>query len=171
MSKIAIQLRFDGPELETHEMDVTLLGPALVGLGELCSAANQTLNGNQASTRVLVQAHVKPNCVTFDLSIVQHVWDQAVNLVACNQVAGAKEILEWIGIINTTLGFRGLLQYLRWKKDRKETCAERKQTDSGKIVVVHVVGDNNVVKLSQDDHIQISEEVYRHHAYGGHMRE
>ena len=65
-----LQLRFDGPELQAHEMDVTLLAPSLLAFGEMCEQANRILNGNEVKVTVLLKADVKANCVTIDLSII-----------------------------------------------------------------------------------------------------
>lgn len=43
VSQATLQLRFDGPELQAHEMDVSLLGPSLIGFGEMCVEANRII--------------------------------------------------------------------------------------------------------------------------------
>lgn len=48
MSKIAFQLRYDGPALSEHGMDVGDLAPALLALGDLIKRANATVNGDAA---------------------------------------------------------------------------------------------------------------------------
>jgi hypothetical protein len=70
-------------------------------------------------------------------------------------VASAKEVLEWLGMISAT-SF-GLIKFLLWKNNRKETSVEYNNSSSGNIVVIQVSGENNsitipepVYKLSKD---------------------
>src|SRR5256885_68195 len=98
-SEATLQLRFDGPELQAHEMDVTILAPSLMAFGELCKEANRVLNGDQARVKVLLKADVAANCVTIELAVNQTLWESARALVQGETVATAKTILEWIGII------------------------------------------------------------------------
>jgi hypothetical protein len=147
MSSTNLQLRFDGPELRAHEMDVTLLAPSLLAFGELCKEANRVLNGEDAKVRVLLSADVKANCVTIDLSIVQTIWETTKTFITRENVASAKEPLEWIGIITAgTQSVSGLVAYLVWKKKRNVT--EVTQSDDGNSVTVRVEGDNNTVTIA-----------------------
>ena len=154
-----LQLRFDGPEVEAHEMDVTLLAPSLMAFGELCTEANRVLNGEQAKVKVLLKADVKANCVTIELAVNQTLWESARALVQGDTIATAKTILEWIGIIATPVTVLGvsLWKFLLWKKNRKITSTEIQNTSEGNAVVIRVEGDNNTItvpqpvyKLSQD---------------------
>jgi hypothetical protein len=154
MSQADLELRFDGPDVEAHAMDVCVLAPSLMAFGELCTEANRVLNGNNAKVKVLLKADVKANCVTVEFQIVQTLWQHVGNLIGNQNVANAKEILEWIGIISGSGVFaagavKGLIEYLRWKKDRKETSAEIRQTINGNIVIVKVEGDNNTITLPE----------------------
>ena len=49
-------IRYDGPALAAHEMDVHELAPALLAFGDLCKTANQIFNGDSATVRILVKA-------------------------------------------------------------------------------------------------------------------
>lgn len=150
-SSETLQLRFDGPELQAHEMDVTLLAPSLMAFGELCTQANRVLNGEQAKVKVLLKADVKANCVTIELAVNQTLWESARALVQGDTVATAKTILEWIGILTTPATILGvsLWRFLIWKKNRKVTSAEIQNTSEGNAVVIRVEGDNNTITVPQ----------------------
>ena len=150
MSEARLQLRFDGPELAAHEMDVSVLAPSLMAFGEICKEANHAVNGERAKIRVMISADVKANCVTLDLSVVQSAWEAAKSLVKGDNIASAWQILEWLGFF-TKAGFVtwGVVKFLLWKRDRKEESAETKIEDSGNVVVVKIVGDNNTVTIPQ----------------------
>ena len=159
MSNAKLQIRFDGPELQAHEMDVALLAPSLLAFGEICKEANRVLNGDRSKIRVMIRADVKANCVTIDFSVVQSVWDAAKSLVKRENVASAWQILEWLGFFGKAgLVTYGLVKFLLWRRDRKEESAETKITESGNVVVVKVVGDNNSVTIPQPVH-QLSKNV------------
>jgi hypothetical protein len=154
MDEVNVQLRFDGPDLRAHSMDATILGPALLALGELCEGANQVLNGDRARVRVMVKADIKANCVTVDFNVVQTAWQSVQSLLGSSNVATAKQILEWIGIVGTAAGTGySLFKFLRWKQDKKESQIQINQGANGNTVVINIEGDNNSVT--------IPEEVYR----------
>lgn len=154
MTETNLQLRFDGPELRAHEMDVTLLGPSLFAFGEMCKEANREINGERTKVRVLMKADIKANCVTIQLSVTQTIWESAKALVTSSDVSNAKTILEWLGIIGGSVGaFSGLIKFFLWKNARREESAEIINTSDGNAVIVKVVGDNNT--------ITIPEQVYR----------
>jgi hypothetical protein len=146
-----LQLRFDGPELQAHEMDITLLAPSLMAFGEMCQEANRVLNGNETKVKVLLKADVKANCVTIDFSIVQTLWDSAKALVQGENAVTAKTMLEWLGILIGGKGVWTLVKFLLWGKGRKVTEIQR--SGDGNTVIVRVEGDNNTVT--------IPEQVYR----------
>jgi acyl-CoA synthetase (AMP-forming)/AMP-acid ligase II len=150
----SLLIKFDGPELRAHEMDVTLLAPSLLAFGELCKEANLVLNGERAKVKVLLHADVNANCVQVQLSVVQSLWDTVTALVRQPNVATAKEILEWLGYITggITGGVMftvGLVQFLLWKRNRKEESAEITSSSNGNTVTIRVQGDNNTVTIPE----------------------
>ena len=49
MDKEIIRIKYDGPALSEHTIDVKHLAPALSALGDLFGRANQKINSNRAS--------------------------------------------------------------------------------------------------------------------------
>ncbi|WP_164672344.1 hypothetical protein [Pseudomonas viridiflava] len=62
MSKASLQIVYDGPALQTHEMEVSNLAPALLALGELFEEANTTLNDYRTKVSVNVKGSFKTGC-------------------------------------------------------------------------------------------------------------
>ncbi len=56
VSRENLKIRFDGPALGEHSMDVTVLGPSLTAFGELLRDANRKINGNDTNVRVQLHA-------------------------------------------------------------------------------------------------------------------
>jgi hypothetical protein len=97
-------IRYDGPDLAGHEMDVQDLAPALLALADIIQIANRKFNGDNAGIRVLVNADVDQKCFQIDLSLVQSVLDSAKTFFDSDRVKTAREIAEWIGIIGGGVG-------------------------------------------------------------------
>ena len=72
MSQANVLLRYDGPGLADHKMDVRHLAPALMGFGNLCREANWVSRMAHAPiVRVLVNADINANCVTISFDVLQ----------------------------------------------------------------------------------------------------
>ena len=121
-------IRYDGPALVDHDMDVQDLAPALLALADLIQLANQRFNGGQATIQVLVNADVEQRCFMIDISFVQSLLDQARNLLGHEDIKTAKEIAEWIGIlVGGGLGLFGLLKFLaRYRTDKTPLTIENR---------------------------------------------
>jgi hypothetical protein len=129
-------IRYDGPALVQHDMDVRDLAPALLALADIVQFANKKFNGPAADMRVLVNADAEQQCFMLDLSLVQSLLEQAKGLLGTDHVKTAKEIAEWIGIIGG--GGCGLFQLLRLIRRRGEsgTKFEMKQDAGGNTVTL-----------------------------------
>ncbi|NMW30831.1 hypothetical protein HKD42_02000 [Altererythrobacter sp. RZ02] len=113
MSKHArTTLKYDGPALVDHEMDVQDLAPALLALADMIQTANRKFNGSQTEIKVLVNTDVEQKCFMIDISLVQSFLDQAKDLLGSENAKTAREIAEWIGI--GVAGSVGLLTFLKW---------------------------------------------------------
>ena len=118
MSTANCSVAYDGPALSEHTMDVQILGPALLAIGDICREANRVINGPESSEiKVNVKA-TNEGCFDILLEIVQ-VYDSLRGLIEEKGVANAKTLLEWLGLIAppSAAGY-GLLRFLRWKRGR-----------------------------------------------------
>ena len=115
-------IRYDGPALSGHEIDVQDLAPALLALADIIQIANRKFNGDRADVKVMVSADVEQQCFMIDLSLVMSFLDQAKTFFESDRVKTAREIAEWIGLIGTPVAVTGggifaVLKLLRNKKD------------------------------------------------------
>jgi hypothetical protein len=116
MSKATFHVLYDGPALANSEMDVRELAPALLSLGQLLEQANAALNDGRAAVSVKVRASFKTGCFGIELDVVQTLVQQVQILFSDNNIADAKEILEWIGLLAGPA--TGLLALLKWLRGR-----------------------------------------------------
>lgn len=151
MSKhIRTTLKYDGPSLSGHEMEVQDLAPSLLALSDMIQIANKKFNGNHANIKVLVSADVEQKCFMIDISLVQSFLEQAKGLLGNDNVKTAKEIAEWIGILSgSSVGLFALLKFLRNASQAQETLQ------------IKNLGDGNITITSNGSHITIAKEVYQ----------
>lgn len=117
MMKESLVVRYDGPALAGHRMDVADLAPALLGLSELFKIANRKFNGDAAAVKVLIGADIEQKCFQFNADIVQTLWQQAQTIMGHQEVKSAKELAEWIGlIIGGSIGGGGIYGLFRLLK-------------------------------------------------------
>ena len=137
---VRTRIRYDGPALAGHEMDVQDLAPALLAMAEIVQIANRKFNGDAVAIRVMVDADVEQQCFQLDLSLVQTVMSQAATLLGQKEVATAKEIAEWIGIISGS-GF-GLFSVLKWIHGKGDKPAVTfKVGDQAGTTIINIAGD------------------------------
>lgn len=150
-------IRYDGPALSDHEMDVRDLAPALLALGDLVQFTNKKFNGDQADMRVLVNADIEQRCFMLDLSLVQSLLEQAKGFFGSDNVKTAWDIAQWLGFISGgTVGLFKLIQFLG-KRSEAGTTLDVAQNGDGNIVIN---GDGNTIivppavyELAQDPQI------------------
>lgn len=139
-STVHTTIRYDGPALSDHQMDVQELAPALLALAEIIQAANRKFNGDRAGIQVLVKADVEQRCFQIDLHLAQSLYDQAKTLVGLEQVTTAKEIAEWVGLIGG--GGFGLFKLLKAVFARPQEGVRYEVVDNGDTTVALVVIGN-----------------------------
>jgi hypothetical protein len=140
-------IRYDGPILADHEMDVQDLAPALLALSDIIQIANRKFNGDAASIRVLVNADVEQKCFQIDLALVQSVVEQAKGLFSDDGLKTALDIAKSVGIVTGSALSLFKLAALLAKRAEAGTKLEVKKTGD---VTVIVMGDGNNVRVSND---------------------
>jgi len=132
-------------------MDVTLLGPSIMALGQLCKEANKVANGERTAVRVVIHADVKGNCVTLRLEVIQSIWNAAKDFVDNRDATSAKTLLEWLGLVGVPVkGGYSLIKYLIWKKDRQVTAKKITLKDGSNYLEISVEGDHNTINISPE---------------------
>lgn len=143
-------IRYDGPALSGHEMDVQDLAPALLALAEIVQIANRRFNGTETSIKVLVNADVEQRCFMIDVSLVQSFLDQAKGLLGSDHVKTAREIAEWVGLLSGgTIGLFQLLKFLRGAQD------------SAAPLHIQADGTGNVIVTGNGNTIVVPQQVYQ----------
>jgi len=140
-------IRYDGPALAGHEMDVQDLAPALLALADIIQIANKKFNGDGADMRVLVNADVEQRCFQIDLSLVQSVVEKAKGFFADDGVKSAVEIARDIGIVAGSA--LSLFKLIKWLSGRGESGTKFQVTNEGGMTTL-VDGKGNNVTVNQN---------------------
>ena len=147
MSKMQIQVAYESDDPAVHTMDVEQLAPSLLAIGNLCKRANAIVNGDGATVRVLVESDFEHKCFLINFQIVQDIYSHVQSLLHNHEVKTAKEILEWLGLVEFTIGGFGLFAY--WKEKRGRPIESIETSDKDGTVKLTFKGDNNSVTVNQ----------------------
>ena len=153
MSEYEATIRYDGPALIDHKMDVDDIAPALMALADLCKRANALANDNRASVRLFIDMDVEQHCAQFKLQVVQTVFETVKSLLDDPRVATAKTILEWLGLTSGTSV--GLFKLIKLLNGRKVDSISMSVIDGQNVTQIQAGGDvyvvhPNVAKLMSD---------------------
>jgi hypothetical protein len=146
---------FDGPAVESGEIDVQELAPALLAIGALIQAANGELNGDRAQIAVKVKA-TATGSFEVKLMLIQSVMEQARALFEFAKdnkdgIAATKELADLL-FKGAAGGAAGLFALLKWLRGRKPDAI----TPVGGDVHVHV-GDSYF--LTNAETIKLAESI------------
>lgn len=119
--KFHFSIKYDGPALASHQMDVRELAPALIALSELLEHANKAAYPNTNEVRVNVQGNFKGGSFGVDLIAVQTVAQQIVSLLSGNEATAASNLLGILGGLGL-IGGGGVIGLIKWLRGRKPSA-------------------------------------------------
>lgn len=142
MSTEHFRITYDGPALDTHEMDVRDLAPALLSLADACEAAGQALFGSKSKMVVNVKASFRTGSFGVDLTLASGVLQSTIDWFASKDgqgLANAAAVLLGLGAFGG-----GAIAALKWLRGRK-------------IHKIDVHGDKRLLITEDDDQLEIEE--------------
>lgn len=150
LSRYGFAVAYDGASGEDeHSIDVENLAPALLAFGKLIREANIEFNGKKSTSKVLVVSDFEAKCFHVNFEVVVSLFQQIKTFLDSDDVATAKTVLEWLGLLGLTGGGGRLtyLAYLKWKRGRKVEARHVTDSDHTGTVEVRVEGEHNSVTV------------------------
>lgn len=147
MSSTHFSIKYDGPALATHEMDVHELAPALMALSEMIKSANQALYGDKADVKVQVKGSFKGGSFGIDLTAVQTLYQQLTSVLAGQgptAFANLMTLLAALGLV----GGGGLLALIVKLRGRKPVRIENQDNNTVFIITDEVSTERIEVDLA-----------------------
>lgn len=136
-------VKYDGPALASHQMDVRELAPALIALSSLLEEANRTLYPGSAEVRVNVSGSFKSGSFGVDLVALQSIKDQIVAMFSGPGATAAANVLAILGGIGL-LGTGGLIGAIKWLKGRSPSA-------------IRIQGESTIFEIRTDEFIETFE--------------
>ncbi len=111
-------VKYDGPALEEHLIDVNELAPALMSLNDLLKEANSIANGDSASVSVKVRA-TTPGSFEIMIRALHYVDQQVVPALTGNKVTALVNLMALLGVAGGVPGLIWLIQKLKGGQPEK----------------------------------------------------
>lgn len=134
-ASVQFSIKYDGPALAHHEMDVRELAPALLALSTLLEDANRTLNGDRPEIRVNVKGNFQSGSFKIDLSAALTMKEQLVSLLSGAEATALSNLFGILGGLGL-LGGGGLIGVVLWLKGRRPSRIEY-QGDKAVFILEH----------------------------------
>lgn len=142
---VHFSIKYDGPALASHQMDVRDLAPALIALSTLLEEANRAIYPESSEVRVSVHGTFKGGSFGIDFVALQSIKDQIVSIFAGQEATAAANlfgILGGIGMFSAAGG--GLIAVIKWLKGRKPSS-------------VRIVNDKTIFEIVTSETIETLE--------------
>lgn len=136
-----LEIMYDGPALSDGTMDLDVLAPALLAIGNLFQASNKILYHKRQPLKVSIRAEMKKGSFHVILDIASQTYTFFSDPVVLN-------IMATIGFASTVSGINivTLFQFVKWLK--------------GRPYKVKAEGDDLEVTTNDNDKLIISQNVY-----------
>ena len=129
MERIQFQIGYCGSALDQNEMNVRDLAPALLSVADLLQEANRLFNANKADVSVNIKGSFRNGSFIIDFVINQNLYEQVKNLFGDQNITHAARILALF------FGGRGLVDLLKWVKNRKIEKIEKPKSGKAKVIL------------------------------------
>lgn len=138
VTEAEFQLEYDGPDVAAGLMDVRILAPGLLAVGDLLEAANTELNGDRAQVKALADANFAVGSFDVKLKVIQDLIERVQNFLGSQPVKDAEEVAKTAGVVASKgyLGFLGLKKWLRSRKIEKQS-----EPDAEGKIKIEISGD------------------------------
>lgn len=117
MKHESFRVTYDGQALISHEIDVRVLAPALLAVGDLLEHANRVINDSKTKVAVNVKGSLKTGSVNIDFAIVQGFVSQAIDLLSGKEATAASVLLTFLGF-SAKDGFNSVIKVIKWIRGR-----------------------------------------------------
>lgn len=120
---VHFSIKYDGPALADHQMDVRELAPALIALSNLLEEANREAFPDSNEVRVQVKGNFKGGSFGVDFIALQSIGQQIVSMLGGPNATAAANlfgILGGLGLMGA--GAKGLIALIKWLGGRKPTA-------------------------------------------------
>lgn len=121
------RVTYEGPALDSHEMDVRELAPALLAVADAFDLIGAQVLGGRSTVQVRVRGSFQTGSFAVDLLLVRHLASQLADFLTSNPVEGGEGLAELITM------FYALFRFFR-RKGREEIL--RIERRAGQYVVV-----------------------------------
>jgi len=150
----SFQIMYGGPALESNEMDVRELAPALIAVADLLEEANLIINGGGSKISVNVHGSFKRGSFGIDFRVIQDIYQSFLTLFNSDGVSGAANLLSLLGLVEYG---KGLIGFLKKLNNRNIQKAEHLEDDRVEITITReekIVIPKNVLDLYKSPKIR-----------------
>lgn len=130
MAAVHFSIKYDGPALVSHTMDVRELAPSLIALSDLLEQASRAAYPDSPEIRVNVQGNFRGGSFGVDLIAVQTVAQQLVSLFSGQEASATANLFGILGGLGL-LGGGGVIGVIKWLRGRRPSVI---RTENDKVV-------------------------------------
>lgn len=120
MTTAHFHIVYDGPALESNEMEIKELAPALLAISEALEEANRIFNRGVAKVGVNVKGSFKTGCFGIDFNVHQDLLSSLLTVFHNDKVVDGATLLGYLGfaISVASPAKNGLLHVTQWLRNR-----------------------------------------------------